>query len=78
MALGEMSTSPQILGASASMKAQGASSFLEVAEKLVSDRIGKENNLPIIWEPCLLQELHDVQVSDVACGLDHSLILCRE
>ncbi|KAI3969584.1 hypothetical protein MKX01_020145 [Papaver californicum] len=55
---------------------QGTTSSLEVTEKLVLEQMQKENDMPIIWEPCLLQELNGVKVSDVACGLDHSLVLC--
>ncbi|XP_043700717.1 secretion-regulating guanine nucleotide exchange factor isoform X2 [Telopea speciosissima] len=72
------------IGEAFEMKPEGLSpttghlmdSALEVAKKLVLDRIEKEKNMPIIWEPCLLPELNDVKISDVACGLDHSLILC--
>ncbi|KAJ4959025.1 hypothetical protein NE237_026136 [Protea cynaroides] len=72
------------VGEALEMKQEGLSpatghhlgSALEVVEKLVLDRIEKEKNMPIIWEPCLLPEFNDVKVSDVACGLDHSLILC--
>ncbi|OVA04720.1 Regulator of chromosome condensation [Macleaya cordata] len=74
----ETFTSPHILDSATSMKTRETStSFLEAAEKLVLEQMEKENDMPIIWDPCLLQELHGVQVSDVACGLDHSLILCR-
>ncbi|KAL0406605.1 UNVERIFIED_CONTAM: hypothetical protein Slati_3974400 [Sesamum latifolium] len=34
--------------------------------------------MPVIWEPTLVEELFDVEVVDVACGLDHSLILCSD
>ena len=51
-------------------------STLEAAEKLVSEGMEKENNMPIVWEPCLVAELHGIDVVDIACGLDHSLILC--
>ncbi|XP_058082038.1 ultraviolet-B receptor UVR8 [Magnolia sinica] len=53
-----------------------SSSMLEVAEKMVLEGIEKEKNMPIIWEPLLVQELHGCKVSDVACGLDHSLVIC--
>ena len=53
-------------------------SALEVAEKLVLEEMGKENNMPIVWEPCLVHELDGIEVADVACGLDHSLALCCE
>lgn len=53
-------------------------SWIEAAEKLVSEATEKEKDMPLIWEPTLISELHDVEVVDVACGLDHSLILCRK
>lgn len=78
MALEEMSIPAQILGASTTAETRGTTTSLEVAEKLVLEQMQMENDMPIIWEPCLLQELDGVQVSDVACGLDHSLVLCCE
>ncbi|KAL0906355.1 hypothetical protein M5K25_024843 [Dendrobium thyrsiflorum] len=51
-------------------------SMFDVAEKLVAEKIEKENNMPIIWVPSLVQELSSIEVSDAACGLDHSLVLC--
>jgi alpha-tubulin suppressor-like RCC1 family protein len=38
----------------------------------------EEEHMPIVWEPCLVEELHGVEVVDIACGLDHSLVLCRK
>ncbi|GAV68412.1 RCC1 domain-containing protein/RCC1_2 domain-containing protein [Cephalotus follicularis] len=55
---------------------QLSSSTLEAAEQLVLEGMEKENNMPIIWDPCLVEELHGVEVADIACGLDHSLVLC--
>ena len=52
-----------------------SSSSLEAAEKLVLEGMAKENNMPIVWEPRLVRELHSIEVVDMACGLDHSLIL---
>ncbi|KAJ6795468.1 putative E3 ubiquitin-protein ligase HERC3 isoform X1 [Iris pallida] len=52
------------------------SSLLEIAEKLVAQKLEEEKNMPIIWEPCIIEELSNVEVSDIACGLDHTLILC--
>eukprot|EP01018_Ginkgo_biloba_P025401 Gb_01389 [translate_table: standard] len=49
---------------------------LEVAEKLVLEDLEKEKHLPINWEPCLVNALNHFQVVDIACGLDHSLVLC--
>nr|CAD1831397.1 unnamed protein product [Ananas comosus var. bracteatus] len=51
-------------------------SMLEIVEELVAERIEREDNMPIIWEPSLIRELSDINVSDVSCGLDHSLVLC--
>ncbi|XP_059457659.1 uncharacterized protein LOC132187381 isoform X1 [Corylus avellana] len=58
-------------------RGQLSSSTIEVAEKLVLEGMEKEENMPIVWEPCLVEELHGVEVVDIACGLDHSLVLCR-
>ncbi|XP_057796084.1 uncharacterized protein LOC131012192 [Salvia miltiorrhiza] len=52
--------------------------MIEAAEKLVSEAMEKEKDMPIIWEPTLIEEVGDAEVADVACGLDHSLILCRD
>ncbi|XP_004512057.1 ultraviolet-B receptor UVR8 isoform X2 [Cicer arietinum] len=57
---------------------QFESSDLEVAEKRVLQGMEKENNMPIIWEPRLVEELRGIHVVDIACGLDHSLVLCRD
>lgn len=51
---------------------------LEVTEKLVLKGIEMEKNMPIIWEPHLIEEVHGVGIVDVACGLDHSLVLCSK
>lgn len=51
------------------------SSMLEIADRLVELRIKEEEHMPIIWEPQPVEELSSVKVSDIACGLDHSLIL---
>ncbi|GAB4858993.1 hypothetical protein Ancab_010465 [Ancistrocladus abbreviatus] len=55
---------------------QHSGNALDAAEKFVRDSIEKENNMPIIWEPRFLEELQSVEVIDIACGLDHSLVLC--
>ncbi|KAI4385471.1 hypothetical protein MLD38_003493 [Melastoma candidum] len=47
----------------------------EVAEKLVLEAMDKEKDMPILWEPRLLEELSDMKVRNIACGLDHSLVL---
>uniref|UniRef100_A0A7N0TXS6 RCC1-like domain-containing protein n=1 Tax=Kalanchoe fedtschenkoi TaxID=63787 RepID=A0A7N0TXS6_KALFE len=51
---------------------------LEVVEKLVMEGMEKEKDMPVIWEPRVLTEVQDIEVIDVACGLDHTLILCRD
>lgn len=51
---------------------------LEDAEKVVLEAMDKENDMPIIWEPCLIDELKGVEVADVSCGLDHTLVLLRD
>ncbi|XP_073303884.1 ultraviolet-B receptor UVR8 isoform X2 [Primulina huaijiensis] len=53
-------------------------SMFEAAEKLVLEAIEKEDDMPIIWEPTLVEDLQNVDVADVACGLDHSLVLCSD
>lgn len=55
-----------------------SSSMLEAVEKMVADKIRSEDNMPIIWEPSLVHEVTSLEVSDVSCGLDHSLVLCCE
>ncbi|GAB4858991.1 hypothetical protein Ancab_010463 [Ancistrocladus abbreviatus] len=57
---------------------QHSGNALDAAEKFVRESIEKENNMPIIWEPRFLEELQSVEVIDIACGLDHSLVLCRD
>lgn len=63
---------------SASNNQELSSSSLEAAEKLVLQGMAKENNMPIVWKPSLVRELHCIEVVDIACGLDHSLILCGD
>ncbi|EAY84877.1 hypothetical protein OsI_06242 [Oryza sativa Indica Group] len=55
-----------------------SSSMLEAVEKMVEEKIRSEDNMPIIWEPSLVHEVCHVEVSDVSCGLDHSLVLCSD
>lgn len=71
---GTLETSP--LESSMLENGELSSSTLEAAEKLVLEGMEKEKNMPVIWEPRLVSELHGIQVLDIACGLDHSLILC--
>ncbi|KAG2720095.1 hypothetical protein I3760_02G019800 [Carya illinoinensis] len=58
-------------------KGQLSSSAFEAAEKLVLEGMKEEENMPIVWEPCLVEQLHGVEVTDIACGLDHSIVLYR-
>ncbi|CAN1781384.1 Ultraviolet-B receptor UVR8 [Linum perenne] len=50
----------------------------EAAERKVLEGMAKEKDMPIVWEPCLVEELDGTQVVDIACGLDHSLVLCSD
>ncbi|KAE8663261.1 hypothetical protein F3Y22_tig00112989pilonHSYRG00062 [Hibiscus syriacus] len=52
-------------------------SGLDVAEQMVLEGMDKEKDMPISWEPQLVEELQGVEVKDIVCGLDHSLVLCR-
>ncbi|CAI8588682.1 unnamed protein product [Vicia faba] len=79
MGNGHLESSPLDSSATAfSDKTQITNSDIEVAEKKVLQGMEEENNMPIIWEPHLVEELRNVQVVDIACGLDHSLVLCRD
>ncbi|KAF2289006.1 hypothetical protein GH714_023786 [Hevea brasiliensis] len=53
-------------------------SILEAAERYVLEGMEKEKDMPIVWDPCLVEELHGTEVVDIASGLDHSLVLCRD
>lgn len=53
-------------------------SRFEIAEKLVLEDLEKEKHLPITWEPSPVYDLNHFKVVDVACGLDHSLVLCEK
>lgn len=61
-----------------SVKVSHHGSPTEVADKSVREAMEKEKYMPIIWEPRQLEELSDIKVKDVACGLDHSLVLGGE
>ncbi|XP_031387648.1 E3 ubiquitin-protein ligase HERC2 isoform X1 [Punica granatum] len=54
-----------------------SSSVQEIAEKRVLDGMEKEKDLPIVWEPHLVEETRGFEVIDISCGLDHSLVVCR-
>ncbi|XP_047079315.1 probable E3 ubiquitin-protein ligase HERC2 [Lolium rigidum] len=76
--LGEMGQSTQIPSPQEYIDKSGdkySSSMLEAVEKMVAEKIRSEDSMPIIWEPSLVREATDLEVSDVSCGLDHSLIL---
>ncbi|XP_010241665.1 PREDICTED: ultraviolet-B receptor UVR8 [Nelumbo nucifera] len=72
----QQSTSPRLSRAT-TVPPKLSSSALEMAEKQVLEDMNAEKNMSIIWEPRLVEELRGVPVLDIACGLDHSLILCR-
>lgn len=57
---------------------ENPSMMIEAAEKLVLEAIEKEKDMPIIWEPTLIEEVNFAEVADIACGLDHSIILCSK
>ncbi|XP_066325165.1 ultraviolet-B receptor UVR8 [Miscanthus floridulus] len=79
--LGEMGQSTRALSAEeyiGKMADKYSSSMLEAVEKMVEEKIRSEDNMPIIWEPSLVHEVSRLEVSDVSCGLDHSLILCSD
>ncbi|KAK2968697.1 hypothetical protein RJ640_005884 [Escallonia rubra] len=75
---GTLEPSPLDSIAAISTPEQTPSSMMEAAEKFVLEGIEKEKHMPIIWEPCLVDELWGVEIVDIACGLDHSLVLCRD
>lgn len=81
--IGKVGESLQVspLDAEANMLVDGQQSTsidLEFAEKLVAESMENEKHMPIIWEPCLVEELQGLRVEDIACWLDHSLVLCCE
>lgn len=79
--LGEMGQSTRALSAEEYIGKtvdKYSSVMLEVVEKMVEEKIRSEDNMPIIWEPSLVHEASHLEVSDVSCGLDHSLILCSD
>lgn len=57
---------------------QLSKSILEAVERHVLEGMENEKDMPIVWDPCLVEELHGTEVVDIACGLDHSLVLCRD
>ncbi|PHU23290.1 hypothetical protein BC332_08397 [Capsicum chinense] len=61
---------------STKLRSRGESFATEVTEKSVIEVIEKEKDMPIIWEPGLIEELYELKAADVTCGLDHSLALC--
>lgn len=63
------------LDSNATIGNQTSSSKVEAAAKVVLEAMVKENEMPIVWEPCLIEELEGVKVVDMSCGLDHTLVL---
>ncbi|PHT87515.1 hypothetical protein T459_09621 [Capsicum annuum] len=61
---------------STKLRSKGESFATEVTEKSVIEAIEKEKDMPIIWEPDLIEDLYELKATDVTCGLDHSLALC--
>lgn len=55
---------------------ESKASRFEIAEKLVLEELEKEKNPPICWKPYLVNDLNILHLVDIACGLDHSLVLC--
>lgn len=51
---------------------------VEAAEQSVLEAMEKEKDMPTIWNPGLVEELEGLKVEDVACGLDHSLVVCSK
>nr|GMC72660.1 ultraviolet-B receptor UVR8 [Ipomoea batatas] len=51
---------------------------VEAAEQSVLEAMEKEKDMPTIWNPGLVEELQGLKVEDVACGLDHSLVVCSD
>ncbi|CAA0808745.1 Regulator of chromosome condensation (RCC1) family protein [Striga hermonthica] len=74
----EASPLDSIAGKVKSSSCENSNVMIEAAEQLVLEAVEKEKDMPIIWEPTQIEELHDVDVMDVACGLDHSLVLCSD
>lgn len=54
------------------------SEALDFAEKLVLESMEKEKDMPIVWEPLVIEEIQSIRVTDISCGLDHSLLICRD
>lgn len=54
------------------------SEALDIAEKLVLESMEKEKDMPIVWEPHVIEEIQSIRVTDISCGLDHSLLICRK
>ncbi|KAI3702711.1 hypothetical protein L6452_28461 [Arctium lappa] len=59
------------LDSSGNIPNQTSSSKVEAAAKVVLEAMDKENDMPIVWEPCLIEEL---EVVDISCGLHHTLL----
>ncbi|KAK8965721.1 hypothetical protein KSP40_PGU006409 [Platanthera guangdongensis] len=70
-----LSSSPQFSNSYGSL--DSSVPLLKVEEEPVAEK-SMEKFMPINWEPTLISELSSIEVSDVSCGFDHSLILCCE
>ncbi|KAL2478183.1 Regulator of chromosome condensation (RCC1) family protein [Forsythia ovata] len=78
--IGEFFETSPLDSVASKLKSSGenSGSMTEAAEELVLEAIEKEKNMPIVWEPTLIEEVADVEVVEMACGLDHSLVLDRD
>ncbi|KAL9160442.1 hypothetical protein ABFS82_08G200400 [Erythranthe guttata] len=76
--IGNLSEASPLDSFAGKLKSSNSNTMIESAEKLVLEAIEKEKDMPIIWQPTLIEELCDIEVVDVACGLDHSLVLCSD
>ncbi|KAK8916413.1 Ultraviolet-B receptor UVR8 [Platanthera zijinensis] len=70
-----LSSSPQFSNSYGSL--DSSVPLLKIEEEPVAEK-SMEKFMPINWEPTLISELSSIDVSDVACGFDHSLILCYD
>ncbi|KAL6493180.1 hypothetical protein OROGR_032939 [Orobanche gracilis] len=74
----EASPQDSIVGKVKSPTGENSSLRIEAGEQLILEAIENEKEDPIFWEPTLVEELCNVKVVDVACGHDHSLVLCSD
>ncbi|KAL7143563.1 hypothetical protein ABFS83_08G200100 [Erythranthe nasuta] len=76
--IGNLSEASPLDSFAGKLKLSNSNTMIKSAEKLVLEAIEKEKDMPIIWQPTLIEDLCDIEVVDVACGLDHSLVLCSK